>query len=164
MAHSDRMSCYWSRSRDCAIQSFGSNSSRIKELEGRIKSAMEFHEEYQDSVSDHFEVTSKLIDQMTKKYKEVYEHLAIGAQDLCSTEVAKKLLPTESDAVFEQDHSDKDTTPLNVPKDYVAKSDPDQAGALSESFSLKRQKQKTKIPTISPILHILSFLLFKLAS
>ena len=29
---------------------------------------MEFHEEYQDSVSDHFEVTSKLIDQMTKKY------------------------------------------------------------------------------------------------
>ena len=123
---------------------FGSNSSRIKELEGRIKSAMEFHEEYQDSVSDHFEVTSKLIDQMTKKYKEVYEHLAIGAQELCSTEVAKKLLPIESDAVFEQDHSDKDATPLDVPKDYVAKSDPDQAGALSESFSLKKTKAKNK--------------------
>ena len=124
--------------------SFGSNSAHIKELEGKIESTMEFHEEYQNSVSDHFEVTSKLIDQMTKKYKEVYEHLAIGAQDLCSTEVAKKLLPTESDAVFEQDHSDKDTTPLDVPKDYVAKSDPDQAGALSESFSLKKTKAKNK--------------------
>ena len=58
--------------------------------------------------------------------------------------MAKKLLPTESDAVFEQDHSDKDTTPLDVPKDYVAKSDPDQAGALSESFGLKKTKAKNK--------------------
>ena len=71
-------------------------------------------------------------------------HLAIGAQDLCSTEVAKQLLPTASDAVFEQDHSDNDPTPLDVPKDYVAKPDPDQAGARSESFSLKKTKAKTK--------------------
>ena len=123
----------------------GSQAARVKELEEKIESMMESHEEYRENVSQHFDVTSVLINQMTGKYKEVYEHLASGAQDLCSTEVAEKLLPIQSDAVFEKETTSNEPVQIDAPKDYATKSDPSQAGALSENFGLQRTKVNTKL-------------------
>ena len=106
---------------------------------------IESHEEYRENVSQHFDVTSVLINQMTGKYKEVYEHLASGAQDLCSTEVAEKLLPIQSDAVFEKETTSNEPVQIDAPKDYATKSDPGQTGALSENFGLQRTKVNTKL-------------------
>ncbi len=122
----------------------GTDAARVKELEEKIANIMESHEEYRESVSEHFNVTSDLINQMTSKYREVYEHLANGAQDLCSAKVAEKLLPIQPDAIFENETSINETTQINAPKDYATKSDPSQAGALSESYGLKRSKIKTR--------------------
>lgn len=110
--------------------------SRIKELENQIRSLEQNHEQYKDDVSDHFSLTAELIQQMTESYKDVYQHLALGAQDLCSSEVANKLLPAGTDAVFE--NSAKDESGFNPPKDYAAKQKPGQKGALSEDFGLDR--------------------------
>ena len=96
-----------------------SSPARMKELESQIKSLKEAHGEYRDSVSDHFSMTAELVQHMTESYKEVYQHLASGAQDLCSTEVAGKLLPTESDAVFEATSREEDAAGLIPPKDYA---------------------------------------------
>ena len=123
----------------------GSQAARVKELEEKIERMIESHEEYRENVSQHFDVTSVLINQMTGKYKEVYEHLASGAQDLCSTEVAEKLLPIESDAVFEKETTSNEPVQIDAPKDYATKSDPGQAGALSENFGLQRTKVNTKL-------------------
>ena len=123
----------------------GSQAARVKELEEKIERMIESHEEYRENVSQHFDVTSVLINQMTGKYKEVYEHLASGAQDLCSTEVAEKLLPIQSDAVFEKETTSNEPVQLDAPKDYATKSDPGQAGALSENFGLQRTKINTKL-------------------
>ena len=120
----------------------GSQAARVKELEEKIGRMIESHEEYRENVSQHFDVTSVLINQMTGKYKEVYEHLASGAQDLCSTEVAEKLLPIQSDAVFEKETTSNERVQIDAPKDYATKSDPGQAGALSENFGLQRTKLK----------------------
>ncbi len=120
----------------------GSQAARVKELEEKIERMIESHEEYRENVSQHFDVTSVLINQMTGKYKEVYEHLASGAQDLCSTEVAEKLLPIQSDAVFEKETTSNEPVQIDAPKDYATKSDPGQAGALSENFGLQRTKLK----------------------
>ena len=120
----------------------GSQAARVKELEEKIERMIESHEEYRENVSQHFDVTSVLINQMTGKYKEVYEHLASGAQDLCSTEVAEKLLPIQSDAVFEKETTSNEPVRIDAPKDYATKSDPGQAGALSENFGLQRTKLK----------------------
>ena len=120
----------------------GSQAARVKELEEKIGRMIESHEEYRENVSQHFDVTSVLINQMTGKYKEVYEHLASGAQDLCSTEVAEKLLPIQSDAVFEKETTSNEPVQIDAPKDYATKSDPGQAGALSENFGLQRTKLK----------------------
>ena len=122
----------------------GTHAARVKELEEEIENIMESHEEYRENVSEHFNVTSELINQMTGKYKEVYEHLASGAQDLCSTQVAEKLLPIESDAVFEKETSGDEPPQIYAPKDYATKSNRSQAGALSESFGLKRPKISTR--------------------
>ena len=123
----------------------GSQAARVKELEEKIERMIESHEEYRENVSQHFDVTSVLINQMTGKYKEVYEHLASGAQDLCSTEVAEKLLPIQSDAVFEKETTSNEPVRIDAPKDYATKSDPGQTGALSENFGLQRTKVNTKL-------------------
>jgi uncharacterized membrane-anchored protein YhcB (DUF1043 family) len=114
--------------------------SRVQELENQIRSLKESHGEYRDNVSDHFSMTAELVQHMTQSYREVYQHLATGAQDLCPSEVANKLLPTNSDAVFETTPAEEETSGLNPPKDYVAKQDPEQKGALSEDFGLEKSK------------------------
>lgn len=114
--------------------------SRIQELENQIRDLKEHHSSYQDSVSDHFSMTADLVQHMTESYKEVYQHLASGAQELCSNDVANKLLPAGSDAVFENSNTTDTTSGLIPPKDYAAKQNPRQVGALSEDFGLDKSK------------------------
>lgn len=117
--------------------------SRVQELENQIRSLKESHGEYRDNVSDHFSMTAELVQHMTESYREVYQHLAVGAQDLCPTDVASKLLPTDNDAVFETSAAEEETSGLIPPKDYATKQDPEQKGALSEEFGLEKPKPST---------------------
>ena len=114
--------------------------SRVHELENQIRSLKENHIEYKDSVSDHFSMTAELVQHMTESYKEVYQHLATGAQDLCSIEVASKLLPASTDAVFDSNSTNEESSSLLPPKDYAAKQNPEQKGALAEDFGLDKSK------------------------
>ncbi len=116
------------------------NPSRVRELENQIRDLKDNSNNYRDSVSDHFSMTAELVQHMTESYKEVYQHLATGAQELCSQEVASKLLPASSDAVFENNDNNEESTGLIPPKDYAAKQNPDQKGALSEDFGLDKSK------------------------
>jgi uncharacterized membrane-anchored protein YhcB (DUF1043 family) len=113
--------------------------SRIRQLENEIRQLKDNHSEYRNSVSDHFSMTAELVQHMTESYRDVYQHLASGAQDLCSSDVANKLLPTESDAVFEPQNTGE-AGPLAPPRDYAAKQSPDQKGALSEDFGIEKTK------------------------
>ena len=114
--------------------------SRVQDLENQIRDLKDNHNDYRDSVSGHFGMTAELVQHMTESYKEVYQHLATGAQELCSQEVASKLLPASSDAVFENNDTNEGSTGLIPPKDYAAKQNPDQKGALSEDFGLDKSK------------------------
>ena len=118
----------------------GTDAARVQHLEEKLESMSESHLEYRNNVSEHFNVTSGLISQMTNTYKKVYDHLAIGAQDLCSNQVAEKLLPLESDAIFENEVTNNNQNQIDAPKDYATKSNPAQVGALSEDFGLKKPK------------------------
>jgi uncharacterized membrane-anchored protein YhcB (DUF1043 family) len=115
---------------------------RVRELENQIRGLKENQREYKDSVSDHFSMTAELVQQMTESYRDVYQHLASGAQDLCSAEVANKLLPADTDAVFDTSNSKSDSDDLIPPRDYAAKQSPDQKGALSEDFGIDKTKDK----------------------
>ncbi len=112
--------------------------SRIRELENQIRQLKDNHADYKDSVSSHFSMTAELVQHMTESYRDVYQHLASGAQDLCPSEVANKLLPAESDAVFEASATNEEPNPLIPPRDYAAKQSPDQKGALAEDFGIDK--------------------------
>jgi len=59
---------------------------------GGGKSAAELKTElgdYQDSVTEHFQTTAGLLQDMTEQYRAVYEHMASGAQNLCDQETAQ---------------------------------------------------------------------------
>lgn len=124
--------------------------SRIRELENQIRELKDNHAEYRDSVSNHFSMTAELVQHMTESYRDVYQHLAGGAQDLCPSDVAGKLLPAESDAVFEVGSKNEDLSPLIPPRDYAAKQSPDQKGALAEDFGIEKStpaaNEETAIP------------------
>lgn len=114
--------------------------SRVRELENQIRQLKDTHNEYRVNVSDHFSMSAELVQHLTESYREVYQHLANGAQDLCTTEVASKLLPTDTNTVFESNAAQEETGGLIPPKDYAAKLDPGQKGALAEDFGLEKSK------------------------
>ena len=115
-----------------------SSASRVLELENQIRDIKDNHLTYKDNVSEHFSLTADLVQHMTESYRDVYQHLASGAQDLCSNEVASKLLPAGSDAVFDSNEDSETTSGLNPPKDSAAKQYPSQKGALSEEFGINK--------------------------
>lgn len=116
------------------------NPSKIGELEQQLQDLQRSHSRYRDEVSEHFSTTAELVQQMTESYKDVYQHLAGGAQDLCSGEVASKLLPASKEAVFGGALSDGDGE-MQAPKDYAPRQSTTRSGALSEDFGLEKVKE-----------------------
>ena len=108
---------------------------RIKEMETQIENLHHQHTEYRSEVSSHFNTTAELVQQMTESYREVYQHLATGAQELCSEDVADKMLPPGENRMFQRQ---EEKTGAEAPKDYAANRAPDQEGALSENFGLNK--------------------------
>lgn len=56
---------------------------RTLELEQQLQATQSKLSEYQDEVNRHFLKSSLLFNKLTDNYREVYEHLATGAQKLC---------------------------------------------------------------------------------
>ena len=57
---------------------------RTLELEEKLSTARNQLAEYRGDVNQHFLKTSLLLGKLTNNYREVYEHLATGAQKLCN--------------------------------------------------------------------------------
>jgi uncharacterized membrane-anchored protein YhcB (DUF1043 family) len=117
------------------------NPTKIGELEQQLQDLQRSQSRYRDEVSEHFSTTAELVQQMTDSYRDVYQHLANGAQELCSGEVASKLLPASSEVVFGPPQPEADSE-LQAPKDYATRQNATQSGALAEDFGLEKVKEK----------------------
>jgi hypothetical protein len=62
---------------------------KVRELEKDLHQAKEQLQTYRSEVTTHFEKTATLFNQLTKDYREVYEHLATSSNKLCGTDTAK---------------------------------------------------------------------------
>ena len=120
------------------------NPVKVAELEKSLQDLQRSHARYKEEVSDHFNVTAELVQQMTDSYRDVYQHLASGAQDLCSGEVANKLLPASRDGVFGVPALSSDNSDIQPPKDYAPRQSASQSGALSEGFGLEKPRETDK--------------------
>lgn len=115
--------------------------SKVTDLETQMEELQRTHNRYREEVSNHFSMTAELVQQMTDSYRDVYQHLATGAQELCSGEVANKLLPASSDNMPGRSPDDDN---VQAPRDYAPRPHPDHKGALSEDFGLEKATDPEK--------------------
>ena len=109
-----------------------------RELEQKLDDAKANYERFEQRVNAHFSDTAGRLNALTDSYREVYEHIARGAADLC---------PNENGAAFNA-LSAPDTQPQTIeadsvvvepPRDYAPKSSDDDPGVLHERFGLEEQ-------------------------
>ncbi len=122
---------------------------RVKELETLLHDLQGRHERYQRNVSDHFEETANLVNELTARYRTVHEHLVQGAQTLCddpkrhrdenparafnSLEAPGGGAPVYAPYSRLEDH---ELVGFEPPRDYATKS-PSDKGTLDERFGFK---------------------------
>ncbi len=63
-----------------------------KAHEQRLEKAEQALAEYRGNVTAHFQGTAQLIEQMNENYREVYQHLAQGAQQLTDCETTLQVV------------------------------------------------------------------------
>lgn len=75
--------------------------------------AREALDHYRSEVADHFKRSGALIAELTNSYRNVYQHMADGAQQLCSAEVARSVGETmQTERLENQVKSEEDSEVL----------------------------------------------------
>lgn len=121
---------------------------RSKKVEQQMDELQQKHTRYQAQVSDHFVQTAQLINRLNEDYREIHNHLARGATELCSEDNANNLLKLSTENTEEptSEASGKieeiEEIYAEPPRDYAPKTNEEQ-GTLSEEFGLK-DKPKEK--------------------
>lgn len=125
-----------------------SDEAKVKMLEEQLEALERDHEHYKSNVHSHFNNTAQLLNNLTDSYRDVYHHMASGAQALCPDYISEQL----SHSAQAQESLTRDTFTNNAPvqnnpeelippRDYAAKSSPDQKGTLSEDYGLDKLNQ-----------------------
>lgn len=126
---------------------------RVRELETLLHDLQGRHERYQRDVSEHFEQTATLVNELTQRYRDVHDHLVQGATALCDDPKRHRddnparafvsLTPhhdvTPAQAPVYSAYSQLDEVELSQvqpPRDYATKS-PSDKGTLDERFGFK---------------------------
>ncbi|CAM3860834.1 YhcB family protein [Parendozoicomonas haliclonae] len=110
----------------------GSSRTRIAELEAELK-------DYQNKVADHFSTSAHLVNRLTETYRDVHEHLATSANELCTDELTRHRL---NDALLSSQALTRNANSAltEQPKDYAPKKVSDE-GTLSENFRVADNQQ-----------------------
>ena len=103
--------------------------SKLREELNEANAALEHH---RHEVDQHFLRTAELVNAMTQSYRQVHEHLAEGARQLC-TEEGRRLARAKSMEPL-PGTAPRDGAPLQPPLDYA----PSHKGTLSEDFGLAK--------------------------
>lgn len=97
------------------------SAQRVQELESELQQSREELARYRDQVTQHFVQTADLLQAMTANYRAVYEHLALGAQQLCNEPVQalspaalrERLLPEDAGAAIAAEQTSSPNTVRN---------------------------------------------------
>jgi uncharacterized membrane-anchored protein YhcB (DUF1043 family) len=112
----------------------GNAEQKVRELNQALADAETKNKQYQQHVADHFSQTALMLNDLTEKYKDIHQHLALGADQLCRDEHGQSLL---LDSVLSGD-APSASEPLQAPLDYAPKSDAANSGTLSEDYDLEK--------------------------
>ena len=111
-----------------------------RELESQLDRALQDKKAYEDEVVEHFSNTAALVNKLTQSYRDVHDHLAVGASTLCKDQgpvPLEKIGQASSGTEIPAELAD-----IQPPLDYAPKSSPDETGMLNEEFGLERIKSE----------------------
>ena len=114
---------------------------KYREVERKLDQVLQDKKVYEDEVVEHFSDTAKLLNNLTESYRDVHNHLAKGAGNLCQglgPVSLEKLENSRSSAEIPADVAD-----IQPPLDYAPKTSPSEKGMLNEEFGLERIKSET---------------------
>ena len=115
---------------------------RNRELEQQLHALQEQQKNYRYDVNAHFNKTADLLSHLANSYREVHNHLARGAVDLCDPGAVRllKMLPEQTPVLDEHQQS-----AVEPPRDYALKS-PFEKGVLDEDFGLEKAARAHHLP------------------
>ena len=101
-----------------------SDETRVQQLEMQLQSLGDEYENYKKEVHGHFSDSAILIGKLTESYREVYQHMAHGARNLCPDHIAVQLTqlsPTENPVagIDRPASANPEAVRLSPPLDYV---------------------------------------------
>ena len=114
----------------------GASQQTQRQLESQLEELQQQTEAYQHEVTEHFNETAELLNQLTASYRDVHNHLAKGAQTLATEGNLRApitLLSTETEPA-----PVRNPDSLTPPLDYAPKSKGDAPGVLNEAFGLDK--------------------------
>lgn len=119
-----------------------------REVERQLDEVLQHKKAYEDEVVEHFSDTARLLNKLTESYRDVHNHLAAGATQLCQGHgpVALGRLESRGDSTEIPPH----LADIQPPLDYAPKTSPDEKGMLNEEFGLDRpspSKTEDEAPT-----------------
>jgi uncharacterized protein len=118
-----------------------------RELEDRLNEAESSLQTYQRDVAESFSQTAQHINEMSRCYREMHEHLASSALRLATPEISRKIM----DSSNQGDAKGSYVTAQHIepPRDWAPK--PVGAkGALSEDYGLRDDDHAIVRPTETP--------------
>ena len=125
---------------DVVYKQLKSDEAKVRMLEEQLENVEREFETYKDNVHSHFNNTATLLNSLTDSYREVYRHMAAGAQALCPEYISEQL----SHSAQAQESLTRDTFTEETgdavlpPRDYADKSGPDRKGNLAEDYGLEK--------------------------
>jgi len=124
----------------------GNAEHKVRELNQALADAETKNKQNQQHVADHFSQTALMLNDLTEKYKDIHQHLALGADQLCRDEHGQSLL---LDSVL-TDNAIASPETIQPPLDYAPKSDAANSGTLSEDYDLEKINLNQNADDVDP--------------
>ena len=114
---------------------FKSDEARVQLLETQLQQLTNEYENYKREVHGHFSDSAHLFGKLTESYRDVFQHLAHGARNLCPEYIANQVvqIPSAEALINPDPRLDAEGKQLSPPLDYVVtpKDEPNPAPSVS---------------------------------
>ena len=114
---------------------------RTLELEQQLQATQSKLTDYQDEVNRHFLKSSLLFSKLTDNYRDVYEHLATGAQKLCNEKPVITSLDLPDAKILSAAVATNTATPEGIKKPEATIAAQETAEAKQSSFEQQAAEQ-----------------------
>jgi hypothetical protein len=115
---------------------FTQNSHSNGELEKHLHDKQEEIKNYQQEVREHFTETAGLLRGLAENYRDVHNHLAQGAEELCPDPSADSIIKKLPEVGTIELNNMPDS--VSAPLDYAPKATPFDKSVLGEDYQLEK--------------------------